>query len=55
MHEEWYYNNIKEIADENKDVSRVVKTICVTNHERKDRYKGDYPVLFSYMGVASLL
>jgi hypothetical protein len=55
MNEELYYNDIKGIASENKVVSWMVKTIWASNYERKDRYKGLYTVLFSYVIVAFLL
>jgi hypothetical protein len=55
MNEEWYYNDIKEIAKENKLANLMFKIIWSSNHERKDRYKGIYIVLFSYIGIAFLL
>ena len=40
MNEEKYYNDIKEIAKENKLANWMFKDIWSSNHERKDRYKG---------------
>ena len=45
MNEEGYYNDIKEIAKENKLANWMFKIIWASNHERKDRYKGMYIVL----------
>jgi hypothetical protein len=55
MNEEGYYNNIKEIAKENRLANWMVRKIWSSNHERKDRYKGMYKVLFLYVGIAFLL
>jgi hypothetical protein len=55
MDEEGYYNNIKEIAKENKLANWMVKTIWASNHERKDRYKGIYKVLFLYISITFIL
>ena len=55
MNEEWYYNDIKEIAKENKLANWMVKVIWASNHERKDRYKGIYRVLFLYIGITFIL
>ena len=55
MNEEGYYNNIKEIAKENKLANWMVKTIWASNHERKDRYKGIYKVLFLYISITFIL
>ena len=55
MNEEWYYNDIKEIAKENKLANWMVKVIWASNHERKDRYKGIYKVLFLYIGITFIL
>ena len=55
MNEEGYYNDIKEIAKENKLANWMFKTIWSSNHERNDRYKGIYIVLFLYIGIAFLL
>ena len=40
MNEEKYYNDIKEVAKENKLANWMFKVIWSSNHERKDRYKG---------------
>lgn len=37
LNEEWYYNDIEEIAKENKLANWLVKEISSSNHERKDR------------------
>jgi len=55
MNKEWYYNNIKDIAKENKLANWMVKVIWSSNHERKDRYKGMYNVLILYLGIAFFL
>jgi hypothetical protein len=55
MNEEKYYNDIKEVAKENKLANWKFKVISSSNHERKDRYKGMYKVLSSYVGIAFLL
>ena len=55
MNDEWYYNDIKEIAKENKLANWMVKVIWASNHERKDRYKGIYRVLFLYIGITFIL
>ena len=55
MNEEWYYNDIKEIAKENKLANWMVKVIWASNHERKNRYKGIYKVLFLYIGITFIL
>jgi hypothetical protein len=55
MNEEKYYNDIKEVAKENKLANWMFKVIWSSNHERKDRYKGMYKVLISYVGIAFLL
>jgi hypothetical protein len=55
MNEEWYYDDIRKVADEKKIVGWMVKSIWATNYEKKDRYKGLYPVLVSYLGVAFFL
>ncbi len=52
MNEEGYYNDIKEIAKENKLANWMFKVIWASNHERKDRYKGMYKVLILYLGIA---
>jgi hypothetical protein len=55
MNEEQYYNDIREIAKENKLANLMFKVIWSSNHERKDRYKGMYIVLISYVGIAFFL
>ena len=55
MNEEWYYNDLKEIAKENKLANWMVKVIWTSNHEREDRYKGIYRVLFLYIGITFIL
>jgi hypothetical protein len=55
MNEEQYYNDIREIAKENKLANLMLKIIWSSNHERKDRYKGIYKVLVSYVGIAFFL
>jgi len=55
MNEERYYNNIKEIAKENRLANWMVRKIWSSNHERKDRYKGMYKVLILYIGIAFFL
>jgi hypothetical protein len=55
MNEEWYYNDIKEIAKENKFANLIFKKIWSSNHERKDRYKGMNKVLILYIGIAFFL
>ncbi|MDQ3869910.1 MAG: hypothetical protein M3250_10205 [Thermoproteota archaeon] len=55
MNEEWYYNDIKEIAKENKLANWMVKVLWASNHGRKDRYKGIYRVLFLYIGITFIL
>lgn len=55
MNEEWFYDDIKEIAKENKLANWMVKTMWSSNHEKKGRYKGAYKILFSYIGTAFLL
>jgi hypothetical protein len=55
MNEERHYNNIEEIAKENKLANWMFNIICSSNHERKDRYKGIYVVLFSYVIIAFFL
>jgi hypothetical protein len=55
MNEERYYNDIKEIAKENKLANWMVRKIWSSNHERKDRYKGMYKVLILYIGIAFFL
>jgi hypothetical protein len=40
MNEERHYNNIEEIAKENKLANWMFNIIWSSNHERKDRYKG---------------
>jgi hypothetical protein len=55
MNEEWYYNDIKEIAKENKLANLIFKKIWSSNHERRDRYKGMYKVLILYIGIAFFL
>lgn len=55
MNVEWYYGDIKEIVDENRVIRWMVEKIWATNHERKNRYKGLYTVLFSYLSIAALL
>jgi hypothetical protein len=55
MNEEWYYNDIKEIAKENKLANLIFKKIWSSNHERKERYKGMYNVLILYLGIAFFL
>src|SRR5215204_1760238 len=52
--QEWYFNDIKEIARENKLVNLLFK-LWSSNHERNDRYKGMYIVLSLYVGIAFLL
>jgi hypothetical protein len=55
MNEEQYYNDIRETAKENKLANLMFKIIWSSNHEMKDRYKGMYKVLISYVGIAFLL
>lgn len=55
MNEERYYNDIKEIAKENRLADWMVRKIWSSNHERKDRYKGMYKVLILYIGIAFFL
>ena len=55
MNEEHYFNDIKEIAKENKLVNWMFKVIWSSNHVRKERYKGMYKVLSLYIGIAFLL
>src|SRR5215208_3761513 len=55
MNEEGYYNDIKEIAKENRLADWMVRKIWSSNHERKDRYKGMYKVLILYIGIAFFL
>ena len=55
MDEEAYYNNIKQIAKENKLANFLVNIIWSSNNERKDRYKGMYPVLIPYLVIAFFL
>jgi hypothetical protein len=55
MNEKQYYNDIREIAKENKLANLMFKIIWSSNHERKDRYKGMYKVVISYVGIAFLL
>jgi hypothetical protein len=55
MNEEWYYNDIKEIAKENKIANWIVKTIWSSNHEKRERYKGMNKVLILYIGIAFFL
>jgi hypothetical protein len=55
MIEEQYYNDIREIAKENKLANLMFKVIWSSNHERKDRYKGMYIVLILYVGIAFFL
>ncbi len=52
--QEWYFNNIQEIARENKLVNLLFK-LWSSNHEREDRYKGIKIVLSLYVGIAFLL
>jgi hypothetical protein len=53
--EERYFNDIKEIARENKLVNLLFNVIWSSNHNRKDRYKGMNIVLSSYVEIAFLL
>jgi hypothetical protein len=55
MNEEWYYNDIKDIAKENKLANWMVRVIWASNHERKDRHKGIYRVLFLYLSITFIL
>jgi hypothetical protein len=55
MNEERYYNDIKEIAKENRLADWMVRKIWSSNHERKDRYKEMYKVLILYIGIAFFL
>jgi hypothetical protein len=52
INEEWYYDDIKEIAKENKPANLMFKILWSSNHERKDRYKWMYRVLISYLVIA---
>ena len=53
--EEWYYDDIKEIAKENKLANLTFNIIWSSNYERKDRYKGMYAVLIPYLVIAFFL
>jgi hypothetical protein len=55
MNEEWYYNDIKEIAKENKLANLIFKKIWSSNHEKRERYKGMNKVLILYTGIAFFL
>jgi hypothetical protein len=55
MNDEQYYNDISEISKENKLANLMFKIIWSSNHERKDRYKGMYRVLVSYVGIVFFL
>jgi hypothetical protein len=50
-YQEWYFNDIKEIARENKLANLLFK-LWSSNHVSKERYKGMYKVLFLYLAIA---
>jgi hypothetical protein len=53
--QEKYFNDIGEIAKENKFANLLYNIIWSSNHDRKDRYKGMNIILSSYVGIAFLL
>jgi hypothetical protein len=55
MNEEWYYNDIKEIAKENKLANLIFRKIWSSNHEKRERYKGMNIVLSLYISIAFFL
>jgi hypothetical protein len=55
MNEEWYYNDIEEIAKENKLANLIFKKIWSSNHEKRERYRGMNIVLSLYIGIAFFL
>jgi len=55
LNEEWYYDDLKGIAKENRLANWVVRNIWSNSRERREMYKGTYPVLFCYLGIAFLL
>lgn len=53
--QEEYFNDIGEIAKENKIANLFYNVIWSSNHDKKDRYKGMNIVLSLYIGIAFLL
>jgi hypothetical protein len=51
MNEEWFDNDIREIAKENKLANWIVKNICLINKKGNRRYKGIYLFLFLYLSI----
>ena len=52
MNEEWFDNDIREIAKENKLANWIVKNIWLINKKGNRRYKGIYQFLILYLGIA---
>ena len=52
MNEEWFDNDIREIAKENKLANWIVKNIWLINKKGNRRYKGIYHFLILYLGIA---
>ena len=52
INEEWFDNDIREIAKENKLADWIVKNIWLINKKRNRRYKGIYLFLILYLGIA---
>ena len=55
MNEEWYYDDIEEIAKENKLANLIFKKIWSSNHEKREKYRGMIIVLSLYIGIAFFL
>lgn len=55
LNEDWYYDDLKNIVKQNRLANWVVKNIWTSSHERKEMFKGTYPVIFSYVEIAFLL
>ena len=52
INEEWFDNDIREIAKENKLADWIVKNIWLINKKRNRRYKGIYLFLILDLGIA---
>jgi hypothetical protein len=52
LNEEWFDNDIREIAKENKLANWIVKNIWLINKKGNRRYKGIYLFLILYLGIA---
>jgi hypothetical protein len=53
-HPEWY-DDITKIAREKTLPNWMVRSIWSNNYEEKNRYKGMYVIMFSYLGIAFIL